>query len=330
MTSLSIAQETFNSLEESWSALLPDSENNTVFATPIWHRLWWDEFGTGHELLLFSFQKDGLLTAVAPLMRIDGRLSFIGSPDVCDYMDFIIRKGSEAEAYDSLMQQLMTLDWNTLSLSGVAAHSPTFQYLPDLLRNHGFLVEVGAEDVCPRINLPSTWEEYLGSLRKKDRHELRRKIRRLYNAGDARYHVAQDAELLPKDLEDFVSLLISSRPDKAQFMTPERRDFFQSILTRMTDLGYAKLLFLELDGKRVSSAIYFDYNDSYFLYNSGYDTDYASHSVGLLLKALCLKEAIAAGKKQFDFLRGAESYKYHLGATDEVVYRISASRKQLG
>ncbi|MEE9198381.1 MAG: GNAT family N-acetyltransferase, partial [Dehalococcoidia bacterium] len=149
---------------------------------------------------------------------------------------------------------------------------------------------------------------------------------RLYNSGDARYHVAQDPELFSKDLEDFLSLLVTSRADKAQFMTDEVRGFFQSAVSRLAEEGYARLLFLELDGRRVSSAICFDYDDSFLLYNSGYDSNYSSLSVGLLLKAFCLKEAIALGKKRFDFLRGAEAYKYHLGAIDEPVYTISASR----
>ena len=326
MSDLAIVQETFDSLDKRWLDLLPDSSNNTIFTNPIWQRLWWDEFGAGYQLLLFSLQKNGMLSAIAPLKIKDGHLSFIGCPDLCDYMDFVVRKGPEAEAYASLTHHLLELDWQTLSLSGVAARSPTYQYLPDLLREHGLTVEVGIEDVCPTVELPSNWEEYLSSLRKKDRHELRRKMRRLYNAGDARYYVADDPDLFSNDLEDFLSLLVKSRADKAQFLTTEVKGFFQSTVSRLAKEGYVKLLFLELGGRRVSSAICFDYNDSFLLYNSGYDDTYSSLSVGLLLKAFCLKEAIAMGKKSFDFLRGTEPYKYHLGAIEQPVYTISASR----
>ncbi|MFQ5874265.1 MAG: GNAT family N-acetyltransferase [Dehalococcoidia bacterium] len=326
MGDFSISQETFDSLEEGWSALLPGSPNNTVFATPTWQRLWWDEFGADHELMLFSFRRGGQLEAVVPLMTKDGHLSFVGSADVCDYMDVIVRQGSEKEVYTSLADHVMALDWKILSLSGISAHSPTFRLLPDLLRDQGLSVEVRAEDVCPKVILPATWDDYLSSLRKKDRHELRRKMRRLYNTGDARYHVVQNSAAFSRELEEFLVLLVNSRADKAQFMTSERRDFFHSALSRMAEGGCVRLLFLELDGVRVSSAVCFDYNDSFLLYNSGYDNNYASLSVGLLLKAFCLKEAIAVGRKQFDFLRGSEAYKYHLGAKDEPVYRISASR----
>ena len=111
-------------------------------------------------------------------------------------------------------------------------------------------------------------------------------------------------------------------------MTPERERFFHSLAEAMARAGYLKLFFLELDGVRVAGALCFDYGDSYLLYNSGFDTQYAALSVGLLLKAFCLKDAIERKKKWYDLLRGAETYKYHLGARDRWLYRLTISRHE--
>ena len=62
------------------------------------------------------------------------------------------------------------------------------------------------------------------------------------------------------------------------------------------------------------------------LYNSGYDPAYASLSVGLLSKALCLRDALERGLRAVDFLRGHEPYKYDLGGRDQPVYRYRALR----
>ena len=62
------------------------------------------------------------------------------------------------------------------------------------------------------------------------------------------------------------------------------------------------------------------------LYNSGYDPRYSRLSVGLVSKALAIKEAIEAGKRSFNFLRGTERYKYHLGAKDFAVYQLTVRR----
>ena len=57
------------------------------------------------------------------------------------------------------------------------------------------------------------------------------------------------------------------------------------------------------------------------LYNSGFDKE-KYDSVGLYIKALNIKQAIAHGKKTYNFLQGNERYKYELGAHDFFVYTI--------
>ena len=49
-------------------------------------------------------------------------------------------------------------------------------------------------------------------------------------------------------------------------------------------------------------------------------------SVGLINKAYAIREAIEAGRRRFDFLKGAERYKYSLGGQDRAIYRIVVTR----
>jgi len=79
---------------------------------------------------------------------------------------------------------------------------------------------------------------------------------------------------------------------------------------------------MEITGERVAGALCFNYGNSLSLYNSGYNPVYSALSVGLLLNALCLKEAIEDGVRYFDFMRGAEAYKYHLGARDVQLHHM--------
>jgi len=146
-------------------------------------------------------------------------------------------------------------------------------------------------------------------------------MRRLLEREETHYYAIEKAEELPEGLEDFFRLHRQSRQDKAEFMTAEMAHFFRQIATAMAEMGHLKLYFLEIEGVRTSTVLCFDYGDEIALYNSGYDPAYASLSIGLLLKAFCLKEAIATGKKRFDFLRGSEPYKYDLGGQDLPIYR---------
>ena len=326
MTGLRIERETFTGLGPRWEGLLERAAANNIFLSPDWQRLWWDSLADDEEMLLSACLDDNDLIGVLPLKRKEGQLSFIGSANVCDYMDFVVAHGREREVYEAIGEHVLGLEWNALELNGVDGQSPTITHLVEFLRSRGVEVTLRPEEVCPTVKLPGTWDEYLSGLNKKDRHELRRKLRRLYSAGDVRYHVAAQCDGFPNDLEVFLGLLENSRADKAAFMTPKMRGFFKNSLTGLAKSGSVRLSFLEVDGERVSSTVCFDYDNRYFLYNSGFNTEYSHLSVGLLLKALCLKAAIEAGKTEFNFLRGSEPYKYHLGAVDEVVHTISASR----
>jgi CelD/BcsL family acetyltransferase involved in cellulose biosynthesis len=67
----------------------------------------------------------------------------------------------------------------------------------------------------------------------------------------------------------------------------------------------------------------FDYRNNIYLYNSGYNPEYSWLSAGILSKALCIKDSIEKGRKRFDFLKGDEVYKYHLGGQELPLYRYT-------
>ncbi len=326
MSGLRIERETFSGLGPRWEELLERAAANNIFLSPQWQSLWWNSLADDEEMMLLACLDENDLVGVLPLKRKEGHLSFIGSANVCDYMDFVVAEGREKEVHQAIGEYVLGLEWKTLELNGVDGKSATMTHLVECLRGCGVEVTVRPEEVCPTVKLPGSWDEYLSRLSKKDRHELRRKLRRLYSAGDVRYHIAAQCDEFPNDLEVFLRLLEGSRADKAAFMTPRMRKFFENSLNGLAKTGSVRLSFLEVDGERVSATVCFDYDNRYFLYNSGFNTEYSHLSVGLLLKALCLKTAIETGKTEFNFLRGSEPYKYHLGAVDEVVYTISANR----
>ena len=89
----------------------------------------------------------------------------------------------------------------------------------------------------------------------------------------------------------------------------------------MASKGLIRLGFLELNREPVASVMYFDYNNTRYLYNSGYDPQYGDLSAGLLSKVLCIKDAIEHKLKAFDFLKGSEIYKYRLGGKEITLYK---------
>ena len=310
-----------------WENLLTGSAMDTLFLTPQWQKVWWDQFGEGSEMLLLGFQGENSIEAIAPLARRNGTISFIGGQDLFDYNDFLVSPGSESRFYTSLLECLDREEWVTLELSSLQEDSPTLAYLPRLAEEMGYRVEVQEEDVAPGLSLPGNWDAYLQGLSKKDRHELRRKFRRLssFNGG-YRYYKLSEPLQVEANLGDFFSLMRDSREVKHRFLTGPREQFFRSIAREMASMGVFKLFFLELEGQRVASAMCFDYGTARLLYNSGFNRAYGYYSVGLILKALCVKDAIEEGIAYFDFLRGAEPYKYDLGGSNRTLYQMVVRR----
>ena len=322
----SVRVEDFHGFQDEWQKLLPSCSTDTIFVTPSWQSVWWRHFGEGSELHILSVRDGDEIIGIAPLMLRGGAFSFLGDSDLFDYHDFLILRGREPEFFDSILDYVLDLDWHALALVSLPQASRTLSHLPAIAEKRGLVVEVTPEDMAPVAVLPSLWEEYLGGLSKRDRHELRRKLRRLENADSPRQYVCEDPATLPDYMREFFRLLAASSPEKATFLTPERQSFFNDIALDLAPRGQFRLYFLELNGVQVASCICFDYGDSYLLYNSGYDPDYASLSVGLLNTALCLREAIERGKHSFQFLRGTERYKYDLGGTDQAIYKLVVRR----
>ena len=324
---VSVRQENFDSIWDRWEKILPMSTTNTVFVTPWWHKTWWDNFGEGNHPLILSVADDSELLGVAPLM-IDGNgtLTFLGDKDLSDYFDFVVRRDSEDRFYPAVVERLSALEWTSLDLPSLPSGSPTLEYLPDLAAKKGWDVAIEEEETTPKAELPGTWDEFLLGLRKKDRHELRRKIRRLDRESENRQYAAASGDSLDGSMREFFTLLKASREDKNEFLTPDRERFFLDMAHELASRDQFRLYFLEVDGEKVAACICFDYGGDFLLYNSGYEPGYSRLSVGLINKALSIRTAIEENRKVFNFLKGNERYKYNLGGRDEAVFHMSVTR----
>ena len=323
---VSVRRETFDSIERTWEEILPSCVTDTIFITPWWQRTWWDNFGGERTQKILSLNDGDTLLGIAPLMSQDEYLTFLGDRDLSDYFDFIVPADRVSRFYPALFSCLSDLDWRTLDLPSLPAGSPTLDFLPKLAESRGWRVEIEEDTTTPKAFLPGTWDEFMAGLRKKDRHELRRKLRRLEREDSHRQYAAADGDSLDATMRDFFRLLRASRQDKNEFLTPERERFFLDIARESASRDQFRLYFLEVGGERVAACICFDYGDDYLLYNSGYDPGYSRLSVGLINKALSVQTAIEEGRKVFNFLKGNERYKYHLGAKDEAVFNLTVTR----
>ena len=323
-----LTTESFDSVVSSWNELRHCLKWNSPFVLPTWLKVWWQEFGAGAELYLSALREKGAVVGIAPLLVNKETASFIGSADVCDYLDFVIIPRREQDFFNVLLDDLKEKDINQLDLSSLRPDSTVLTHLVSIAQNRGYEVLCHPEDVSLELNLPSTWEDYLAILNKKQRHEVRRKLRRLREAGNVDYCYVKVSHDEVGDFTDtFLKLFSLSREEKANFMTPKMESFFRSLAKAMAEIKLLRLGILHLDKLPVAMTMGFDYNDSHYLYNNAYDPQFNYLSVGLLCKVLCIKESIEKGKKKWDFLKGGEPYKYQLGGQEIPLYRCQITIK---
>jgi CelD/BcsL family acetyltransferase involved in cellulose biosynthesis len=195
--------------------------------------------------------------------------------------------------------------------------------------SEGWTLNVEREDVCPVVHLsPGTdFDSFLATLGKKDRHEIRRKVRRAEAVGDIRLTDSSDPLA---ELDDFIDLHQRRWGDDGLFpSTPggdRSRVFFRRLFEEYGPDGSLRLAFLTVGERRIAAGIHFRTADGYLYYNAGVDPEARELSPGVLMIAAYVQRAIAEGCRRLDFLRGDEPYKYEWGATDEPVQRLLVRR----
>ncbi|MGD1118782.1 MAG: GNAT family N-acetyltransferase, partial [Dehalococcoidales bacterium] len=241
--------------------------------------------------------------------------------------DFITAPGREKDFFTALLDDLKNTEVRNLELAHVRPDSAVLKNLVPCAESLGYAVESKQEDVSVEMELPAAFEDYLESLETKQRHEIRRKMRRLLEEGEIDYRFISRGGELKSAMDTFFRMFVESRQDKAAFLTEQMKSYFIRLAETMAGSGLLRLGVLELDGKPVAEIMCFDYNGCIYLYNSGYDPKYVALSAGMLSKVYAIKDSIEQGKKRFDFLKGAEIYKYRLGGREVPLFRCRINIK---
>ena len=327
------AVSAFQDLRAEWRQLLGQVPFQSVFFTPEWQETWWRHFGVTRQLHMLTVRSsDGTLQGLVPLMSSPGiegtaRLELLGDLELCDYLDVLMAPARQHEVGHAVVEYLIGNGGEEVEicLQNLAQHSATSAVFQDCLLHSGLTVEVEQIETCPTVLLPSEWEAYLALLRGKDRHELRRKLRRAAAAARLEYRVTSAAAQLDEDINTFMVLHRMSQQDAKQgFMTPEKEAFFRAMARQLWPQGWLELAFLYADGEPIATLCCFAYGSTYAAYNSGYHPAYGDLSAGIVLFAERIRTAIARGFTAFDFMRGDEPYKYRFGATDRPLYQLLA------
>lgn len=225
-------------------------------------------------------------------------------------------------------------DWDVVDLRRLRCADPAGDHLAAALGAlemvNAWTLNVEREDVCPVVTFPDgvDIEGFLSTLGKKERHEIRRKVRRAQAVGEIRLEDAADPL---KDLEAFIELHQKRWGEDGLFPATRGGEQSRVFIRRLFELfgpdGPLRLTFLTVGGRCIASGIHIQTADRLLYYNAGVDPDARDLSPGVLMIHAYVARALAQGTRQMDFLRGNESYKYEWGAVDEPIQRLLVRRR---
>lgn len=328
-------------LADEWNELLACcSASHVPFLRFEYLSSWWKTLGGGEwkdgELFtVIARQENHTLCGVAPLFYTHNRdrepaLMLLGSIEISDYLDFIVHPPDThlfIEALFDLLASDQAPAWRALDIYNLPDTSPTLAALQEAAERRGWTYQQQRLQPCPYIPLPGDWETYLAGIDKKQRHEIRRKMRRAEESvPPARWYIVEDEATLENEVEDFLSLMAQD-PDKDRFLTQVMRTQMHDSIHAAFKAGWLQLAFMEVDGQKAAGYLNFDYAGHIWVYNSGLNFAFRELSPGWVLLGNLLKWANDHRRESFDFMRGDEDYKYRFGAVNRYIVRALIHRK---
>jgi CelD/BcsL family acetyltransferase involved in cellulose biosynthesis len=291
-------------VEDDWRELAGRGRN--VFATWDWADAWWRHFGEGRELRVRHKAGSYVLPLFVERQGPFRILRFIGS----GHSDEVGPIGDAARASAAFVEE-----------------RNYHLFLGDEMAP-GWAEPLGAKVVertsSPVIELPGSWDDYLGARSSNFRGQVRSAERRLENAA---YRLAT-GDTLGADLDTLFRLHRARWPGSHWFSDAEafHRDFAATALDR----GWLRLWILELAGSPAAVWLGYRFNGVESYYQAGRDPALQRERVGFVLLAHTIREAIQDGMSEYRLLRGDESFKYRFATGDPGLETLARPNGALG
>lgn len=317
-------------LAEAWIALVDADPSATVFHSVRFQRLWC-RYLRGRCELRLRFVSDGdEVIGVVPEVREveDGvrTVRFAGGEHVTDYLGPVSLPEHRAEVVGAWLDALLEEDdWDVLRARGLREDAGWHELIAGAADRRGLTIDgPEVEDVAPRVDLTGGWDAYLARLSSKQRHEIRRKARKLARESGT---VKLDEVSPVEELDDFVEMHRQAPGEKAGFFDrPGMVEFFRGLVDEFADERLVRFHRLDLDGVPAAYTVSLVQGREWGLYNSAFDPARHDLAPGMVIVGELIRIAADDDRDIFDLLRGAESYKYRFGARDRRVRALTARR----
>lgn len=316
------AESALISLEPVWDTLLDSSATHSPFLAWDYVVLWWQQFREEYQLRIGVVRDaNSQIVGIAPFvigrdrgesrqhLRHLGFMNGLGNVQG-ERMDVLVTAGREAEITPLLVSVISRTSgsWDVVRLNKVPEESPNFPLLQAELKKAGTSAGVLNQSPCRCFDLPAAWEEF----EKTKTGNFRRNIRRHWGHLQERHAVEVKAELETPEAAatHFFRLHAMHWPDGvSSFLATPSRRMHEALIRKWLPTGQVLMPFVVVNGQPAGAIYALCRRGEVFIYQLGWDKEYATCSMGNMSVRVCVQEAIHRGLQVCDFLPGEYRYK---------------------
>ena len=328
----------FFGMQRAWNELLSKSRADTVFLTWEWLTAWWRAYGKNGELYILRVIDDDETIGLAPFYRKTISkygfsfqvLALIGDGSAdSDYLDWISEQGDEEIVARSLINFLVanTRFWDIILLNEIPETSLHHSFLRNLAQDKGWYY---AHTIvpCAYVNLPSDWETYLRSLKPRMRTKVRSLMKHFEQIPNVRFDLCTHPDQIESRLQSLFALHTDrwrKVGEQGVFGSEAKQQFYLNMSKLFLSQGWLRFYSLAVDCNYLAHQFCFQYKQTIFLLQEGFDPKWDAHAPGNVLRAHVLRDSIQRDLLIYDFLAGVTPHKLSWGCDVKRSLRLSVA-----
>ncbi|HKI65826.1 MAG TPA: GNAT family N-acetyltransferase [Solirubrobacterales bacterium] len=307
-------------LRREWDALAVHA--GRPFAAPAWALGWWETMRPdAAELRLVVVLEGGGLAGIVPLYRL--KRAYLPLGGGMGPVEPLARPGLERRVAEAARAALAQEQPRPATVE-VEMHGSSPDWAALLgdawAGGRGARRWTKRDTPVPRIDLGEGFEPWLEAKSARFRREMRRRRRKLEDAGGT-FRLAT-ADSLQRDVEAFLRL--HRRRREGQGGTSLGDEGVERMLVavgeELLDSGRFRLLSIDLDGETIAARLLLAAGREVSAWNSGFDEAHSKLSPSTLSILEALRDASERGERTMSLGPGGQEYKYRLSNWEDSLY----------
>lgn len=313
--------DSIKDIEKEWCSLLNKSNNKMVFQTSLWNYEVGRSFSREKELFLVSFRKGNELIGIFPLRYTKRRL-YIFSYKVITFLTHsradcqdVIGETDINECVGIFAKYLKENNsiWDILYFKNIPEYSGYLKALQNVFNKYGLMSKLTNGVHCPTIDTSGKYDDYVKTLKKKMLGDIRRREKRLKETGEVVIQRFSGETELSYMIEELIKLHrkrwnLTNTPSK--FNNEVHVKYYHNLIEALYREDILELYYIKHEEKYIAFFLGSSFNNEMLFHTPCFDPEYIKFSPSKILLLYVVKECFESNINKFNFLAGAEEYKW--------------------